>query len=62
MLLPELTGRELRWPGLLRSLPWVASTGLLVFGSAGLKRLIYRFRYGASVPEAPAAARTEDGA
>src|SRR3989338_2537321 len=36
VLLPELTGRELRWPGLLRSLPWVASTGLLVFGSAGV--------------------------
>lgn len=34
----------------------------LVFGNAGLKRLIYRFRYGASVPEAPAAARTDDGA
>ncbi len=36
VLLPELTGRELRWPGLLRSLPWVASAGLLVFGSAGV--------------------------
>lgn len=36
VLLPELTGRELRWPGLLRSLPWVASAGLLVFGGAGV--------------------------
>ncbi|MFD2106215.1 cbb3-type cytochrome c oxidase subunit I [Tabrizicola soli] len=35
-LLPELTGRPLRAPGLLRSLPWVASAGLLVFGSAGV--------------------------
>jgi cytochrome c oxidase subunit 1 len=36
VLLPELTGRPLRAPGLLRSLPWVASAGLLVFGSAGV--------------------------
>ncbi|MBA3911255.1 MAG: hypothetical protein C0524_15620 [Rhodobacter sp.] len=36
VLLPEMTGRHLRWPRLLRSLPWVASAGLLVFGSAGV--------------------------
>jgi len=36
VLLPGLTGRALRWPGLLRALPWVASAGLLVFGGAGV--------------------------
>jgi cytochrome c oxidase subunit 1 len=36
VLLPGLTGRTLRMPRLLRTLPWVASAGLLVFGGAGV--------------------------
>lgn len=36
VLVPGLTGSPLRWPGLLRALPWVASAGLLVFGGAGV--------------------------
>ncbi len=36
VLVPGLTGNPLRWPRLLRRMPWLASAGLLVFGSAGV--------------------------
>ena len=36
VLVPGLTSGPLRWSGLLRVLPWIASAGLLVFGFSGV--------------------------
>lgn len=36
VMLPALAGRELAWPVLLRAMPWLATTGLLAFGGAGV--------------------------
>ena len=36
VVLPALSGRALVWPGVLRLMPWLALTGLLLFGGAGV--------------------------
>jgi len=36
VVVPALSGRALAWPGLVRLMPWLALSGLLLFGGAGV--------------------------
>lgn len=57
VVIPGLTGNPLRWPGLLRRMPWVVSAGLFVFGGAGVTagfmgvpRRVIEIDYGGEAP------------
>jgi cytochrome c oxidase subunit I len=59
IVLPALSGGSLRWPGLLRAMPWLTTGGLLLFGGAGIAagylgvpRRVIDLAYGGEAPAA----------